>query len=207
MNPKNKKEKSGQLYSILFVLALAGMILPSACKQNHTPKPHAYFRIDFPEKEYQLYEGDCPFSFDYPVYGTITRNKSLAAKPCWLDVEFPKYKGAVHLTYIEIKNGNFDTLINDSWDIIYKKIAMKADDVEPSPYINPEDNVFGMFFDITGNAASPVQFFVTDSVRNFLRGSLYFAVRPNQDSLAPVVNFFRKDVVRLMESVRWKNVK
>lgn len=189
-------------YCFLCIMAM----LTFSCQQNHVPKPHAYFRIDLPEKEYKPYRDQCPFTFDYPIYGDIVPNNSPIAGPCWLNVRFPGYKGAIYLTYKEI-NDDFDVFLEDNWTLIYKKIAQKADAVEPQDYVDSANRVYGTIYDIRGNAASSVQFFVTDSVSNFLRGSLYFEATPNQDSLAPVISFFRKDVVHLMETVRWTNLK
>jgi len=174
-----------------------------SCGQNYSPKPHAFYRIDFPEREYQIYESDCPFTFEYPVYGTITPDSRRIPEPCWFNIVFPGYRGTIYFTYHEIDN-NFDNLIEDNWKFIFSGIAQRADAVEPRIFENPEMEVFGTFYDIRGNAASPVVFFVTDSVKNYLRGSLYFTAKPNSDSLAPVVAFFREDVIHLMESVRWK---
>jgi len=123
-----------------------------------------------------------------------------------MNIIFPKYRGTIHLTYKIIDN-DFDRHIEVDWNIIFKGIAQKADAVDPRLYKNQKENVYGTIYDIKGNAASAIQFFVTDSTRNFLRGSLYFSTRPNQDSLAPVVAFFREDIIHLMESVRWKELK
>lgn len=177
-----------------------------SCQQAYSPKPHAYYRIDFPERGYRQYDGGCPFTFEYPVYGILASDVRPTSGPCWMNIHFPKYKGTVHLTYLEINN-NFDELIEDDWDMVYKKIAQKADAVDDYPYVGSEMNVFGMLHDIRGNAASQVMFFVTDSVKNYLRGSLYFSTRPNYDSLAPAIAFFREDIIHLMESVRWKDIK
>jgi len=189
----------------MFIALLLACTLFFSCQRTYAPKPHTYFRIDFPEKKYRMYDSSCPFSFEYPVYGMLTPDPYSPSEPCWLNINFSGYKGTIHLTYKKI-DGNFDRFIEDNWKIIYSKIAQKADAVDPYEYDNPDKNVYGMIYDIKGNAASAVQFFVTDSVKNFLRGSLYFAVRPNQDSLAPAVNFFRKDVVHLIETIHWKNL-
>ena len=174
-----------------------------SCGQNYSPKPNAYFRIDFPEREYQIYESDCPFTFEYPVYSTITFDTRSNSEPCWFNINFPKYRGTIYFTYKEINN-NFDQIVEENWRMLFSGIAQKADAVEERIIENHETNVFGIYYDIRGNAASPFLFFVTDSVKNFLRGSLYFTAKPNSDSLSPVVSFFRKDVIHLMESIRWK---
>jgi len=188
----------------VFALCLVIMALFS-CQRSYVPKPNSYYRIDFPDKEYQLYDSICPLTFEYPVYGTLTHLTPPSSDSCWLNIIFPRYKGTIHLTYRKVDN-DFDQLIENEWDIVYKKIAQKADAVEEKLiYNNSEENVYGTMYDISGNAASHVLFFVTDSVKNWLRGSLYFYARPNQDSLAPVVAFFREDIIVLMESVRWKD--
>ena len=174
-----------------------------SCRQNYVPKPHAYYSIDFPNKEYQLYDSICPFMFEYPVYGTLVPDTRPTSEPCWFNIIFPEYRGTIHLTYKEINN-NFDRFIEDNWNMIFKKIAQKADAVNEYQCGNLESKVYGTIYDIKGNAASPVQFFVTDSVKNFLRGSLYFYTRPNQDSLAPVVAFFREDIIHMIRSTKWK---
>ena len=186
-------------FSIFNCLCLLLVTTLCSCRQNYVPKPHTYYRIDFPEKEYRLYDSICPFTFEYPVYGMLV---SRTESTCWLNITFPGYQGTIHLTYLEVNN-NYDQFVENDWKITYK-IAQKADAVDHDLYVNPEQNVYGMISDIKGNAASPVQFFVTDSVRNFLRGSLYFYTKPNQDSLAPVITFFREDIVHLMKSIRWK---
>jgi gliding motility-associated lipoprotein GldD len=185
------------LWVLSFGLAL------SSCQRNYTPKPHAYYRIDFPEKEYRLYDSICPFTFEYPVYGTVAPDTRPTSGPCWINIEFPKYGGTIYLTYLEI-DSNFDQFVEDNWKMIFNKIAQKADAVDQRAYENPDLKVYGTIYDIRGNAASSVQFYVTDSVKNYLRGSLYFSTKPNQDSLAPVITFFREDIIHLMESIEWK---
>ena len=73
-------------------------------------------------------------------------------------------------------------------------------------YINSNNRVYGIIYDLRGNTATAVQFFVTDSSSNFLRGSLYFDTEPDADSLAPVVDFFREDIIHLIESLKWEKM-
>ena len=181
------------------------MIVLFSCQRNYIPKPHAYYRIDFPEKEYRLYDSICPFTFKYPVYGTITPDTRHVSDPCLMNIIFPKYKGTLYLTYGKIDNDSILNLYTEGeWNIVYNKLAQKADAVGEYIYDNHDINVYGMMYDLSGNAASQVLFYATDSVKHFLRGSLYFYARPNHDSLAPVVSFFREDVMVLMESLKWK---
>jgi gliding motility-associated lipoprotein GldD len=189
---------------ILPAILLVFVLLCTGCRQNEIPKPHAYFRISFPDKEYTTYTSACPFVFEYPVYGKIAGLAGHKDEPCLFNVVFPAYRGTIHLTYKQI-NRNFDILLDDDWTFVFKKIAQKADAIDAHNYADTENRVYATIYDIKGNAASPVQFYVTDSVQHFLRGSFYFNTQPNYDSLAPAINFFRKDITHLVESLRWKN--
>lgn len=203
MNQKKNKLWRALSVSSRVLLGLLACIFLVSCRQNYTPKPHAYYRIDFPEKEYRPYDSICPFSFEYPVYGTLAPDIHSVSDPCRFNINFPKYKGSIYLTYFKIAD-NFDRLIENEWKMLYSGIAQKADAVEPYEYTNPDMKVYGTIYDIKGNAASSAMFWVTDSVKNFLRGSLYFVAKPNQDSLAPAISFFRKDIIHLMETIEWK---
>jgi gliding motility-associated lipoprotein GldD len=183
------------------VLPALLVLLATGCHRTATPKPRAYFRIDFPEKKYRTFSGDCPYTFEYPVYGEIKVPDAAYAEPCWYNIEFPSFKGKIHLTYKTV-NHNLPVYLEDIRTIAYKHI-IKADDIIDEPFYYPEHHVYGIIYDIRGNTASAVNFFATDSVRNFLSGSLYFSVQPNIDSLSPVISFFKEDILHLIETLKW----
>lgn len=185
------------------VLVLLLSVTIISCDDEATiPRPRGYFRIDLPEKEYEKYSGDCPFSFDIPNYSQIHPGPAGKAHPCWLNLDFPKQKATLHLSYKEVKE-DVRTLIEDARTMAYKH-AVKAKGIEERAFQNDEDRVYGLLYNISGNAASSVQFFVTDSTNHFMRGSLYFYASPNADSLAPVLDFIRADVVNLVNTLKWK---
>jgi gliding motility-associated lipoprotein GldD len=184
------------LISVLVLLTVVG------CKQGYTPKPLGYHRIDFPEKEYQVYHSDCPFTFEFPVYGEVRQDLSPGAEPCWLNIQFPEYNGTIHLSYKPVQQ-NLSKLTEDARSLTYKH-TVKAEAISEKLFTKPQRDVHGILYDVKGNAASSLQFFLTDSSNHFVRGSLYFQVQPNKDSLAPVIDFFREDVIHFMESFRWK---
>lgn len=175
----------------------------TSCRDSEVPKPRGYFRIDLPAKGYKLYDTLCPFIFEYPVYGQISYNVGKISEPCWLNIEFPSYKAIIHISYKNI-NKNLESILKESNDLAYSH-SVKADAINEQPWQNAEDKVYGILYDIKGNAASSIQFFVTDSTRHFLRGALYFSIQPNEDSLAPVIQFFREDIIHLVETFKWKN--
>ncbi|HLO57325.1 MAG TPA: gliding motility lipoprotein GldD [Bacteroidales bacterium] len=174
----------------------------TSCHKNYTPKPRSYFRIDFPEKKYVQYHSEgCPYSFEVPVYSKVVPFEGRMAEPCWINIEFPGYKGVLHITYKTLSN-NLGSFVEDIHTLAYKH-SIKADDIIEKPFYYPDRKVNGILYDIRGNTASSLSFFVTDSTRNFLSGALYFNVIPNKDSLAPVIQFFSADVQHLIETITW----
>lgn len=176
----------------------------SSCEDEETysPKPRGYIRIDFPTKEYQLFNENCPFSFEIPTYSRMKLNTSKNAEPCWYNLEFPKLKATLHLSYKPVSN-NLGKYLEDAHEIANKH-QIKATGLEEIPIIRDSAKVYGLVFDIAGNTASSVQFYLTDSTRHFLRGSLYFNAIPNADSLKIVVDFLKKDILHLINSASWK---
>jgi gliding motility-associated lipoprotein GldD len=193
---------------ILILLTCTACI--NGCKETSVPKPTGYFRIDLPKRDYILFDHkqdkhkDLPFSFEYPAYGKLSVEEEKVNEPGWLNIEFPSYKAKIYLTYKEINN-DFDGLMEQTYRMNVKNHISKADAIKEQVIGNHENKVFGILYDLKGNTASAVQFYVTDSVNHYLRGSLYFDSEPDADSLEPVINFFRGDIVHLIETLKWKN--
>ena len=190
------------LKCLLTVIVAGAFFFCISCNSGNTPKPRGFFRISLPAKDYQLYTGDCPFRFEFPKYAEIWKDLDINAEPCWLNISFTQFKATLHLSYKKI-NGNLNSLAEDSRSFVYKH-TVKADAIDERTIFNRQKNLYWIFYDIKGNAASSLQFFLTDSMDNFLRGALYFNVSPNKDSLAPVLDFLRKDVAHLIETFDWQ---
>ena len=62
----------------------------------------------------------------------------------------------------------------------------------------------GIFYELGGNTATALQFYVTDSNRHFMRGSLYFNTKPNRDSLRPAIQFLKKDMLKMIRTLEWQ---
>jgi gliding motility-associated lipoprotein GldD len=186
-------------YSFFLIILIASF----SCREISVPKPRGYFRIALPEKKYIKYDTLCPFVFEYPVYSKISYDVGSKNEPCWFNIEFPGYNAKIYITYKEVNN-NFDGIMEDSYKLDVKNHTVKADAIDESTIQNDNRKVYGTLYDYKGNTAASVQFYVTDSVKHYLRGSLYFAVQPNQDSLAPVIDFFREDILHLIETFNWK---
>jgi gliding motility-associated lipoprotein GldD len=188
-------------YLVLPIITVLFFSLAASCRKTYSPKPRGYYRIDLPQKQYQPFKSDCGFSFEVPVYSKVKPVKESYAEACWYNVEFTGYNANVYLTYKPLKK-NLPVFVEDVRTIAYKH-SIKADDIIESPIIRAEQDVYGMMYDIKGNAASSVNFFITDSISGFLSGSLYFNSRPNKDSLSPVIEFFREDILHMISSFKW----
>lgn len=185
-------------------LLVINCTLFSSCdNKQYQPKPRGYFRIDFPEKEYARLDTMKYYSFEYPVYSKVTPDYLSPQEKEWVNVEFPSHKGTIHVSYKTI-NDNLNVYLEDSYLMMSKHLS-RAMGIRDSIIINPEKDVYGLVYFLEGEGvASTLQFYLTDSTEHFLRGSLYFNVKTNNDSLAPVIDFITDDVRHMIETLEWK---
>jgi gliding motility-associated lipoprotein GldD len=186
---------------ILIILHFAGILF--SCNEKPIPKPKGFFRIEFQKKSYHPMPEGYPYQFDIPVYAVPVPDKSAKAEPWWINIEFPSHKAELHLSYKRI-NGNLPVYSEESRELAYEH-TRKASSIEEKIFINRAGKVSGTIYYINGNAASPMQFYLTDSTRHFLRGALYINATPNIDSLKPVIDYLKTDIIRMIESLRWNN--
>lgn len=176
-----------------------------SCGNEYSPKPRAYFRIEFPEKKYLTYSGDCPYTFEFPEYAQVRQDSSRDSKPCWLNVNYPQFNGRIHLSYQPISSAaEFNQLTEDARTFAFKH-TVKATAIDEGTISYPGEKVYGIYYSIDGNTASSVQFYLTDSTKNYLRGALYFNEQPRLDSIQPVLDFVKKDIDQMIKTFKWKN--
>lgn len=179
----------------------------SACIEDEAPpavpKPRGFYRIDLPEKKYTVFDTICPYTFEHPWYSVMDPSPDPKAEPCWYNLEFPGFHATIHLSYKDVHK-NIDTLIDNVWELTEKHNTV-ASGYRDSTISRPDAKVYGLVFELHGNAASQVQFYLTDSTNHFIRGALYFMAKPNKDSLAPSLDFLKKDIYHLIETLRWKD--
>jgi gliding motility-associated lipoprotein GldD len=184
-------------------------LLATACDEEVAiPKPRAYPRVIYPVKKYVPFANTgCPFTFEKPDYAVIERDTSFfGGKPvndCWFNLSVPGLNAKIYCSYYAIANRvAFDTLLQDAFAMTQKH-NVKANYIEETPIHRITDRVHGMVFDVEGPAASSCQFYLTDSTHHFFRGALYFNTQARPDSLAPVIDFMKKDVQRLIGTLKW----
>ncbi|MBN3036496.1 MAG: hypothetical protein JW861_12995 [Bacteroidales bacterium] len=194
--------KSGSIFliAISLLMYLSGC---QSCRDERYPRPRGYFRIDLPQKKYILFDSACPFRFEYPVYSRIVPDVHPIAEPFWINIEFPLFRGNLHLSYKPVRN-NLAGYLEDTHEMAMKHIP-KARAIRTENIAFNESRVFGTEYHILGKGvASPFQFFITDSTDHFIRGALYFNVRPNNDSLEPVIRFIKEDIRHILRTWQWK---
>lgn len=183
------------------ILLLMCVCLSYSCRKAYVPRPYGYYRVYIPEHEYKTLDTlGLPYRFDISELATVNPRNSEDEK-YWIDIKYPMLNATIHCSYKPI-HGNMLELSEDTWKFVSAHTS-HADDIENYFFEYPEMSVYGILYDLKGNVASPVQFVVTDSVQRFFRGALYFQNVPNKDSIAPMVDYVREDIIRLMESFEW----
>jgi gliding motility-associated lipoprotein GldD len=189
------------------ILFIAFAFFVYSCGSDYTPRPRGYFRIDLPQKKYLTFDTTYPYTFEYPVYARVVPDTDKMAEPFWTNVDFPRFKGRINISYKKADRKNVYRFFEDSRTFVNKHIP-KSDEITPEVIANKENHVYGLIYDIEGTGvASTYQFCLTDSTHHFIRGALYFNIVPNNDSLAPVIDFIKEDIRHLVKTLKWKTIK
>lgn len=180
------------------------MLVMVACGTPPSPRPYGYYRITVPDTAYIRFDALCP---RYPYTFALSRNAVVKPRtdtdePYWINLYYPSLDATIHCSYKPVRN-NLRELTNDALEFVYRNASF-ANAIPERDYTHPEADVYGVLFDLEGNTASSCQFFVTDSTSNFFRASVYCNCPPNADSLAPVYEYLRTDVIRMVESFEWR---
>ena len=179
----------GAMFFLAFILV--------ACGKETLPKPTPYLKLQYPQPTYQNIESTCPYSFEISNLAKIKFNNN-----CSASIEYPHLKATIYITYRPINN-NLDEILKEVEKLTFEH-TIKADAINAMPYENFENKVFGKLYNIEGNVATNIQFRATDSVNHVLSGALYFYARPNYDSIVPAVKYIEKDIIHIIETMKWK---
>lgn len=187
---------------IVFIGLLLSLLFSAGCSE-YTPKPKGYNRID--DIESGSVEYNFPkFSFKYSDQVRIDTLQSKEKGEIWFNIVYPQYKATVYCTYLPISETTLPKLLEDSHRLAYSH-ALKADGIDQQIYINEDINVSGMLYSITGNVATPAQFYLTDSIKHFFRGSFYYADKVDMDSVAPITDVVMRDIKEMINTFTWNN--
>ena len=189
-----------------FSLSLASLLIFSSCTKEFQPKPLGYNRLAIPEPQYQATPDSLPYYFNYSMHAQLLDDTSWVSERYWVEVYYPELKANIHITYKSIRNeDDLRELVNDAFTLTAKH-QIKASAIDEIVVTTPTGKR-AVIAEVNGEVPSPFQFTVTDSTKNFLRGAVYFFTKVNNDSLAPAIDYVKKDAMHLINSLRWKNEK
>lgn len=189
------------LSGIILCLSILGAC--SSEERQFVPKPKGYNRIDLPKQDYQKLAEKHPYSFEHSIHSKILPDTSGIAEPHWIHVFYPKFRADVQLTYksVAANPSFFDDFIDDSHRLISKHF-IKAYAVEDNILKTPSGKT-AVVYELEGEVPSQFQFYISDSTNHFLRGALYFRTATKNDSLAPVIEFIKKDIIHMLNTMDW----
>ncbi len=181
------------------------IILIVACKGHDTPKPRGFFRIALPERSYVMFDAAYPYRFEHPVYARVVPDNREHAEEYWANIVIDDFNAKIHLSYKPVRSEQeLHGFFNDAYTFVHRHIP-KATAIHEETVTFHDNRVHALLFRIRGReAASALQFYATDSLSHFLRGALYFDVTPNNDSLAPVIDFLETDIKHLLSTLEWQ---
>lgn len=180
-----------------FCFALSALVIVS-CSEDTVPKPYGELRLEYPKPEYQHYSSPCGYSFEYSDFAKIEKGKG----NCWYYINYPEMKAKVFITYFPIKN-DFEAHVKEAEKMVYEH-TVKASAIDTKSFNYENKKVFGNFYELKGQSASNIQFYATDSTKHFVTANLYFNTRPKPDSLAPAIDYIKKDMMHLLETFKWE---
>ncbi|HLV40916.1 MAG TPA: hypothetical protein VKY37_01460 [Brumimicrobium sp.] len=185
-------------FSFFIVLLVFGLVSCNT-QENYIPKPSTYLELNLPDRSYETYTDPCGYSFNKPSYFNVN---NVNGQPCNRDIELSTLNGVLHLSRIDIDTA-LGVYVNYAIDKV-EEHKVKATAIYDSTFIRGDSKVYGTFFELQGNVASPFQFYLTDSTTRFVSGVVYFNTRPNYDSIKPTLDFVKTDLYELMNSLEWK---
>lgn len=176
-----------------------------ACEQNDfLPKPKGYNRFDLPPHKYQALPDSFPYEFEYSAHATLLNDTSWISDRYFIELYYPEFKGNIHITYKPVSSEKTLKELMDDAYFLTSKHQEKAYAIDDIILTTPSGKVVSVA-ELEGQMPSQFQFYTTDSSNHFLRGALYFNTQVNNDSLAPAIEFIKKDILHLINTLEWND--
>ena len=180
------------------------ILLLVSCTKEFQPKPLGYNRLILPEPAYRNSPDSLPYQFSYSSHAILLDDTSWVSERYWIEVYYPELKANIHITYKKIKDRKeLRELVDDAFSLTAKH-QIKANAIDEVVVTTPSGKKV-VIAEVSGEVPSQFQFTVTDSTKNFLRGAVYFFTKVHNDSLAPAIDYVKKDAMHLINSLRWKD--
>lgn len=189
--------------NVIFIII--GFLISAACKPDFMPKPKGYNRIELPKNTFLALPDTFPYQFEYSAHAIILKDSSWIAEPYWIDIYYPGFEASIQVSYKSVMNS--EQLLKEYIGTAYKltsKHQVKAYAIDEI-VTETRTGKTAVIIELSGDVPSQYQFFSTDSVTHFLRGALYFNTATQNDSLAPVIEFVRDDILHLLNTLQWQD--
>lgn len=186
---------------------VGGLFFLLSCSRNYQPKPKGYNRLILPEEKYRLLPDSLPYLFEYSTSAKLLRDTSWINEKFWVEIYYPTLRANIHITYKRIENRDelLKELLNDAYRLTSKQ-QIKAYGIDEVKVVTPQGKT-ALIAEISGEVPSQFQFTMTDSSTNFLRGALYFNTKVQNDSLAPAIDFMKKEAMHLINTLKWTPIR
>lgn len=201
MSHKNYKTAFTTLHKLYLIASIAIILLLTACREQATPRPNGYFRIDA-----------YPACYHIDTLGNVSlqvNDSALCMTPSthtadgveWLNITYPRYRATIYLSYIPLAD-NLERLMAESIELVYRQ-NVNTQQVEAIAYENSDAQLYATLYTLSAQSATPIQFIATDSLRYLLRGALYFDNPVKADSVAPALQYIETDIMQMIESITY----
>jgi gliding motility-associated lipoprotein GldD len=186
-------------------LLAAGCGLLAGCQRDYLPKPLGYNRLVLPEQEYRPLPDTLPYFFEYSTHATLLPDTSGLRERFWVEIYYPELKSNVHITYKQIMNNEqlLKEFMNDAYKLAAKH-QIKAYAIDEAIVKTPTGKT-AIVVELQGEVPSQMQFTITDSTKNFVRGALYFNTKVHNDSLKPAIEYMKKDIMHMVNTFEWRS--
>jgi len=203
MSNQKKTKITRVILGTLFGTAL--FVLASSCDRDYIPKPLGYNRLELPEPEYRSLPDTLPYTFEYSKHAKLLRDTSYVRGKFWIEIYYPSIKSNIHITYQPLKGSKklLREFIDDSYTLTAKH-QIKAYAINEVITVTPSGKT-AVIAELEGEVPSQFQFTVTDSAKNFLRGALYFNTKVQNDSLAPAIEYMKRDMMHIINTLEWRS--
>lgn len=185
---------------VIFIFVLVCL----SCESDYLPKPKGYNRIELPPFAYQSLPDTFPYFFEYSKHAKLLDDSSWISERYWIDIYYPEMEANIQITYKPVLS--LDSLLKGYYSDSYKltfQHNVKAYAIDEKILELPNGD-FASVTDLEGQVPTQFQFHVSDSMEHFLRGALYFETATQNDSLQPVIDYVKTDILHMLQSLEWK---
>jgi len=197
------------------------LILLLSCNSDYLPKPKGYNRIELPDHEYVGIPDTLPYYFEISKLARLNTDTTwifmnrvkeqynnrdeVKKERYWIDLVYDTLQADIEITYKPIfgRKELLKEYFNDAYRLTSQH-QIKADAIDEL-VMKTNKGYTATIAELSGEVPTQIQFITTDSTHHFLRGALYFKTATQNDSLAPVIQYVKYDIIHLLNTLQWKN--